>query len=143
MFRFLCFISIITFPVLAMAQEIAAPAAAMDSDQAAINALMQSLGGQGGLTSLGVVAVIVQLLLKFMDTGIFSRLFSEKIQNLKLPMVSILTVLFGTVVLMKQSHLSLGAGMIHSSMLSAGMVFFHQWFKFLKPAAKPSAPAPQ
>lgn len=133
--KYLLGFCVLLIPVVAFAQ--AAPA--VDSDNVFATALLQSLGGMKGLSTLGIVALAVQLLMKFMDTSLFAKLVSPKLADYKLPVVSLLSIVSGVVALMTKDNLPLGMALLHSMTLSSAMVFANQWIKFLIPSS--SAPA--
>lgn len=119
--------SLVCFPICALAD-----VQVLDPTQEFISLLLQSLGGMKGLSTIAVVGLVVQLLLKLLDLPLLGKFFSESKGWLKLVIVSGLTMVSGVVGLCVHDGLSLGAALIHSTTLTAFMVFANQiWQHFV------------
>ena len=90
--------------------------------------LVESLGGLKGASTLAIVAVVVQLLIKFLNLPIAGGIFGAAKGWLKLAIVTFLTIVSGVTGLMIEG-LSLGAALLHSTTLAAFMVFLNQIFQ--------------
>lgn len=123
------------FPIILMAQ-VVAPSLPLpvpvDPNQDFINLLIQSIGGLKGASTLVIVGVAVQLLLKLMNTT-----WIKLDASIKLLAVSGLGVVGGVVGLMvPPNNLPIGAAIVHATTLTAFMVFFNQIYqKWLAPKA--------
>lgn len=94
-----------------------------------IGFLLQSLGGFKGASSLVVAGLVVQIIMKFLGTDIAGQLMAKLPGNIKIIIVTGLTLVSGVLGLMTVGGLSLGAALIHSATLSALMVFGNQIYK--------------
>jgi len=137
MIKKLLLLSLALFSFLALAQVVANP------DQAFIDQFLSSLKSYKDLQTTGLIAVAVQLLMKFMDTSWFNKWVPLKAKAWKLPAISLLTIVGGMLTLVSVDHLTWGAAAINSTTLSAVMVFAHQWMKWFsdKPAVEVEAGA--
>ncbi len=87
--------------------------------------LLQSLGGISGATTLAIIGVIVQILMKFVATPIFDNIGIDG--SYKLLIVIGLTIVGGVVTLMTgPAGLTLVAALMHSTTLASIMVLIHQ-----------------
>lgn len=134
MFKRLFIFSAVLWPCVLLAQTIVGGVEA--ADQAFLDTLHQTLKSSGGASALGLIVILTQLALKFMDTSYFNRFVPIQGTEWKLPAVSILSLISGVAVLMHSEGMTLGMALIHSTTLSAGMVFAHQWYKWVKPSPK-------
>lgn len=127
------------FPLVAIAQEVVAPAPATGSpliDQHTsefLKLLIDSLGGLKGASSLAIAGVVVQLLIKAMNLPAVGKLFSEAQGWLKLLIVTGLSLVAGVIGLMTAGGLTLGAALVHSTTLAALMVFGNQLIQHFFP----------
>ena len=126
---------VLLLPVVVLAQTVA------DPNQEFMEYLIKSLGGTKGMTTLGIIALVVQLLMKFLETSWFNKLVPLKVLSWKLPAVSLLTIISGVLALVIRDGMSWSAALLHSTTLSAGMVFAHQWLSWFK--AEPKAELPK
>jgi hypothetical protein len=120
--RLLAVLAAVGTPAFAFAQE-AASLPALPSDLPvtdALQLLVQSLGGIKGLSVLGIVGVVVQGLMLFLRTPLAN--FAGKFRLL---ILAALTVPAGIIALL-QAGLPVQLALIHSSVLTAVMVFVHQ-----------------
>ncbi len=125
-------------PLFAYAQEAVAPAVAAvattaDPNVQFLQMLLASLGGLKGASTLAIVGAVIQMLLQFIDlpwaTGVFGKMFSDWQGHKKLLTVSFLTLVGGVVSLVSLNHLSWGAALVHSTTLTAFMVFANQIYQ--------------
>lgn len=114
-----------TLPMICLAQEVLPEVPTQDF----IGFLLQSLGGLKGMSTLAVVGVVVQLLIQFLKTPLCAQVFKAVSGPTKLLIVTGLTLVAGVVSLMSVEGLSLGAAIVHSTTLSAFMVFGNQIYK--------------
>lgn len=97
--------------------------------------LIQSLGGLSGASTLAIVGIVVQVLIKLMSTPMLGKLFTTLSGAWKLTIVSVLSLAGGVVTLMTANGLTIGAALMHSATLTAFMVLFNQVYKqFFAPA---------
>jgi len=94
-----------------------------------LKALVESIGGLKGASTLVVVAGVVQLLIKFLKTPWAGFLFKNVKGSVKLALVAGLTLIGGVSGLMLVEGLSFAAAAIHSTSLTALTVFLHQIYK--------------
>lgn len=97
----------------------------VDPNQEFLALLIASIGGMKGMSTLGIVGVAIQLLIKLANTTWI------KIDGaVKLLIVSALGLGGGVVALMlPPNSLTIGAALIHSATLTAFMVFFNQVYQ--------------
>ncbi len=92
--------------------------------------LIQSLGGLKGAGTLTIVALVVQLIIKFMSSELAGKVFKTMSAIQKIAIVTGLTVVGGVLALMlPPTSLSLGAALVHSTTLTAAMVFANEIYK--------------
>ena len=94
-----------------------------------IKFLIQSIGGISGASTLVIVGIVVQVLMKFLSAPISGNLLGALNGNLKLLVVSGLSLVGGTVGLMSIEGLSFLSALVHSTTLNALLVFGHQIYK--------------
>ncbi len=100
-----------------------------------IKFLIQSIGGISGASTLVIVGIVVQVLMKFLKTPIAEGLFKGVSGNMKLLIVSGLSLVGGTIGLMTVEKMSFLAALVHSTTLNALMVFAHEIYtRFFKKA---------
>ena len=126
MFAFVC--SIVMMGCLALAQ-IADPVIPPVTDTDFIGFLIQSLGGLKGASTLAIVAIVVQILIKFLGTDLFGKVFKNVSGAVKLLIVTGLSLVAGVVGLMSVEGLTIGAALVHSTTMTAFMVFANQLYK--------------
>lgn len=106
---------------LAFAQEVVQEVSDLDF----IQQLLAFIGGYKGLTGLALTAAIVQLLIMLLKTPLFGKIFKSVTGQIKLLIVSGLTLVAGVIAL-RVTGLSLAESLLHSSTLAAFQVFAHQ-----------------
>lgn len=121
LFSFIFFFLMVSVPTFA--QEVIVPT------QDFIMALLQSIGGIKGASTLTIVGIVLQVLFQFMHTPLFGSVFKKVDGAKKLLIILFLTLVSGVVSLMQTSDLSLSAALIHSSTLAAFSVFANQLYK--------------
>lgn len=111
-------------PIALMAQ-ITLPTEVVEVDSGeALMFLLQSLGGFKGASTLAIVVLVSQLLMKFVATPLL------KLDGaMKLLIISGLTIVGGVAGLMVQTGMDLGAALMHSSVLAALSTYVHQLYK--------------
>lgn len=85
--------------------------------------LLQSMGGFKGASTMAAVALVVQILMKLIQTNA-----GELLGKWKLLTVSLLS-LVGGVLALKLTGLTWGASLLHSATLASLQVFLHQGYK--------------
>ena len=120
--------SLICLGTVAMAQ-IADPVITPVSDSDFLSFLLQSLGGIKGASTLAIVGVVVQVLIKFLGTDLFGNLFKNVTGAMKLLIVAVLTLVSGVVGLVGVEGLSISAALLHSTTLTAFLVLGNQIYK--------------
>lgn len=111
------------FPLLVLAQD------EVISNDEFVSFLLASIGGAKGLSTLALVGVSIQIIIKFLQTEIVDNWFSKKSGKIKLVIVTGMSVIGGVLSLMTVEGLSFSAAALHSSTLAAAMVFIHQVIK--------------
>lgn len=132
------FIAALLLPVWCLAQEVvnvAVPVVVppVDPNGEFINLLIASLGGLKGASTLAIVGIVVQIIIKALNLPIAGKLFSESKGWIKLLIVSGLTLVGGVTGLMSVEKLSFAAALIHSTTLTALMVFGNQLIQHFSP----------
>lgn len=129
----LIFATLFTFGFLALAQQV-------DPNQDFINLLAGNIGQFKGMTTLAIVGLVVQLLLKFLDTSWFGSIFSKLDGSIKLLIVHGLGIAGSVAALMAPPNsMSLLSALTSGAVLSVLMVYGNELYThFLKkdPAAK-------
>ena len=102
-----------------------------DPDQAFSDSMTQLVAmlGTNGSTA-GIVLVVTQVLLRFMDTSYFNRLVPVQGREWKLPAVSILSLVSGMATMVYKDGMPLHLAIFNSTTLTGLMVFGHQWLKW-------------
>lgn len=118
----LALITTFLMPFLAYAQDTV-------SNSDFLQFLLESIGGLSGLSTLGIVYLVVQAIVMFMKTPLFGSIFSKFSGAGKITTVMVLTVAGGVIGLMYKDGLSFGAAILHSSTLAAFSVLFNQIYK--------------
>jgi hypothetical protein len=90
--------------------------------------LIESIGGMKGASALAIAALVVQLIVRFLDLPFVGGWFGEKSGWIKLLIVSGLTMVAAPIGLVA-TGMSWPAALIHSATLSAVMVFVNQVMK--------------
>lgn len=111
-------------PILAFAQDVPP----VDPNADFLQLLLSSLGGIKGMSTLGIVGLAVQLLIKLANTT-----WIKIDGHIKLLIVSALGIGGGMVsLMMPPTNMTVMAALVHSTTLTAFMVFFNQiyqqWF---------------
>lgn len=119
--------ALFSLPIMVLAQD----TPPVDPNQDFIALLIQSIGGLKGMSTLAIVGLAVQLLIKLSSTT-----WIKLEGSVKLLIVSGLGIVGGVVALMLPPNgLTFGAAMVHSLTLTSLMVFLNQIYqKFLAPA---------
>ena len=84
-----------------------------------------------GASTLAIVVSVVQLLIMFLKTPLVGQLFTKLTDDLKIILVTGLTVVGGVSSLMLTEQLPFVAALIHSTTVAALSVFAHQLYKHL------------
>lgn len=90
--------------------------------------LIQSIGGLKGASALVIAGTITQLLIKALSLSFVDGWFTKIAGAGKLIIVYGLTLVSGVLALM-MTGVSLGAALVHSTTLSALMVFMNEIYK--------------
>lgn len=98
--------------------------------------LFQSLGGLPGMSALAIAGVATQLVAKFLNTQLMSKVWQQIPGIWKIVSVLSLTLVGGVLGMMSQG-VSLGAALVHSTTLSALMVLANQIYQHM---TEPKAP---
>lgn len=116
-----------------------AQVAAVDPNQDFLNLLMQSMGGMKGASALAIAGVVVQLIVKLMSTSWVANWFPNLTGAKKIAVVTGLSLASGVLALMlPPTSLTIGAALMHSTTLTALMVYGNQIVQQLTPT-KPAA----
>lgn len=94
-----------------------------------------SVGSFNGASTLLIVAIVVQLLIKLLSSNVLDNIFGAMDGWLKLTIVSGLTLLLSVVGLMYSSGMSIVAALTSGTVLSALMVFANQIYQHFNPSA--------
>lgn len=122
---FLIFLIMAIFaPIIALAQDILVP---IITNEQFLMSLVASVGGAAGLKGLALVAVVVQVLMKFIGTPWAKTLLKNNGQW-KLTIYLILTLAGGVTALMV-GGLTIGAAILHSVTLASFGVLGNQLYK--------------
>lgn len=109
-------------------------APAVDPTLDFLKLLLDSLGGMKGASTLAIVGIVVQLLIKLVDLPLLGSLFSGSKGWVKLVIVSGLTFALAPITLVQTQGLTWGAALVHSATLTAFMVFANQVYQHFAPA---------
>lgn len=130
-FAILLVSSIFTF-----AQDAQVPIPQCSADMDFFQCLGLSIGSFHGGSTLVIVAVVVQLLLKFMNAPFFDQLFSKLDGWVKLSIISFLTIAGSVAGLMYGSNMSFLSALTSGAILTSVMVFANQIYQhFVAPKA--------
>jgi len=122
---FLTFLIMALFaPFIVLAQDVLVP---IVTNEQFLISLVASIGGATGLKTMGIVALAVQVLMKFLGTPWADSLMKNNGQW-KLTAYLVFTLVGGVVGLMV-SGLSFGAAFVHSGTLAALGVLANQLYK--------------
>lgn len=120
MLIFLC------MPLIVFAQEVVPPVTDLDF----LGKLLQFFTEYKSMTSLAIAAAVVQLLLMFFNAPIAGKIFAKLDAQLKLIIVTGLTIAFGLIT-QKIAGISFGEAFWSAANLAAVQVFLHQvYLKF-------------
>lgn len=75
---------------------------AVNPDISFLQGLLDLIGGSKGMTTVAIVLVVVQLLIKFLDTSFFNKLFSKLTGSMKMLISQALVVILSIVTLISQ-----------------------------------------
>lgn len=131
---FSAFVFALFLPLLLFAQETLPPPETLPEvpNVDFLQFLIQSLGGLKGAGTLAIVGVVVQVVIKFLSTPWSGELFKKLTGAKKLLIVTGLSLVGGVVGLMlPPTSLTLGAALVHSTTMTAFMVFANQAYKQL------------
>jgi hypothetical protein len=108
----------------------------VNPDQDFLALLLKSLGGLNGASALAIAGIAVQLLIKLMSTSWLGQWFPKLNGGLKILIVTGLSLVSGVLALMlPPTSLTLGAALMHSTTMTAFMVFGNQLYQqLLQPA---------
>lgn len=123
---FITFLMAMFFSMVTFAQEVVLDPV---TNEKFVTELFNSLGGVKGAGTLAIVGLVVQMLIMFLKTPLFGSLFKNVTGQIKLLIVTGLSLVSGVVGLMLVEHLTLGAALIHSTTMTAFMVFANQIYK--------------
>jgi hypothetical protein len=111
------------------------------SDDAFLTALFTALGGMSGISASAAVILVVQILMKFLNTDWATTLFADVFKNdsglagwVQLLLVSGLTVVVGVLTLHYVSGVTWLAALLNSTTLAALQVFGNQIIQKILPA---------
>lgn len=107
-------------PAIAFAQDAAIP-----TDQFLMY-LLQSLGGLKGASALAIIGLVVQIIVKFLNSDLSNQVFKNFSGFGKLVSISALTIVSGVITLIIQGMSPLAA-IFHSTTLAAIMVLVNQF----------------
>lgn len=123
----LVMLAIMAFATMpALAQDVVIPVV---SDTDFLGHLLQSVGQFKGATTLVIVGLAVQILIKFLGTELFGRLFKKVTGATKLTIYLSLSLIGGVSGLMLTADLTFGAALVHSSTLAAFGLLLNQIYK--------------
>lgn len=104
------------------------------SNESFFASVSNAIGQMKGATTLGIVAILVQLIIQFLKTSYANHIFRKVSGEAKLSIVLGLTVV-GTVIPLVGQGMEWAAALTSGAALSATMVFFNQiWKQFFKQA---------
>ncbi len=113
-------------PMIVFAQEVVAPVTDLDF----LGKLLQFFGEYKSMTSLALAAGAVQLLILFFNAPISGKIFSKLDAQLKLIIVTALSIVAGLIA-QKIAGISFGDAFWSAANLAAVQVFLHQiYLKF-------------
>ena len=111
-------IILFTIPTMAIAQ------VALISDQDFFQFVLKNLGGGNGISSLGVTVLVAQLLVKIFETKV-----GALIGKWKFTVISLLTLLVGTLSFSMTTNVSITVAFFSSANLALFQVFINQAYK--------------
>lgn len=105
----------------------------VDPNLTFLQLLLKSIGDAKGATTLAIVGIVIQLLLKLLDLPMLGNFFSGARGNIKLLIVGFLTFALTPITLVQTLSLDWGAALTHTATLTAFMVLFNQiYIQFFK-----------
>jgi hypothetical protein len=125
---------LIALPFLAFAQEAVLPPEMTNEEF--LQLLLASLGGVKGMSALAIAGMATQLVAKFLNTNLMSKVWVQIPGIWKIVTIVTLTAVGGVLGMVSQG-VSWGAALIHSSVLSAVMVLANQIYQHV---TEPKAP---
>lgn len=123
MFLFLFIVGLFFTPFFAIAQEASIP-----TDQFLMY-LLQSLGGIKGASVLAIVGIVIQIVIKFLNSEICNQVFKNFTGLGKLIAISAFTLVGGIVSLMVSTGMNFWAALFHATTLNAIMVLANQFLQ--------------
>lgn len=132
---FLVFGFFMAFGFFALAQVAVPPMPVCGPEMDFWQCLGLSVGSFNGASTLLIVALSVQLLIKLLNSNLLDKLFSGLDGWLKLTIISGLTIVGAVVGLMYSSNMSIWAALTSGTVLTAIMVFANQIYQHFAPAA--------
>lgn len=100
----------------------------VDPNLSFLQLLLKSIGDMKGATTLAIIAIVIQLLIKLLDLPLVGSWFSGTKGKTKLMIVTGLTFALAPITLVSSLGLDWGAALTHSTTLAAFMVFVNQIF---------------
>lgn len=97
----------------------------------AIKYLIASLGGESGIRAIGLSGTAIQLLIRFLQSGLADGFFHKQKPWVRLSIISALTFAITPIGLMSATGIPLAAALMHATTLNAAMVFLDQIIKHL------------
>lgn len=120
----------------AASPEVQGVAVEVDPNLTFMQLLLKSIGDMKGATTIAIVAIVIQLLLKILDLPIVGSWFSGTKGKTKLLIVGGLSFLLAPVTLVSTLGMDWGAALTHTTTLTAFMVFINQvYIQFVKKEA--------
>lgn len=124
-------VSILLFGLLAFSYSSMLMAEALDIEETLnfIEQALELLGGIKGASAYVIAGIVVELLLKFLDTSLFNKLFSSLKGKYKLLVVTALSYISGVLSLVNVGGQSIVEALLHSTSLTALLVLINQVYK--------------
>lgn len=130
-------LTLLTVSFFALAQDAAPlPIPVCSAEMDFFQCLGLSLGSFKGASTLLIIAIVVQLLVKLMASSLFDQMFAKLDGWLKLTIISGLSLVGSVVGLMYTSDMSFLAALTSGGVLTALMVFANQIYQHFAPSAK-------
>lgn len=109
------------------------------SDDMFVQELFKSLGGVAGMSALAIAGMVTQLVAKFLNTNLMSKVWQQIPGIWKIVTILSLTMVGGVLGMVSQG-VSWGAALIHSTTLSALMVLANQIYLHIMEPKAPTVP---
>ena len=94
-----------------------------------IQVVIEQIGGIKGASAFVIAGVVTEILIKFLDTSLFGKLFSSFKGKYKLVTVMFLSYVSGVLSLVNVGGQSIIEALIHSTSLTALLVLINQIYK--------------